>query len=292
VYWLADGSPEFRQAYDAEVKKYGGTPPFDHKGLVRFRRFPTMPIYRMFFQMLESYRRMTAKTRTLEVLAAHVENDALFFNSGQADVEAIWYNISADPNKAAIGSFEEAFSVAKARAEKGVADMVEGVRRADEARKKAKAEGKSEADQEKAAIAAAKGFTFRDVLERDSDYKDPQQKPGQPQSPMLNKRGLFGPQYRNPLSEMMHESELTNLLSGYRFAEDLFFRAPLGQVIGPVRGADGYYVARCLSRTPGPKVTDLKDEKSREFVEDDYVNHAFQDFVNEVMAKSKIEMKN
>jgi hypothetical protein len=291
VYWLSEGSAAMKEDYAAELKQYPSGPPFDHRSVVRFRRFPTMPIYRMFFQMLQSYRRATEKDRTLDVLKAHVENDGLFFSTGQAEVECIWYSTMADPSRGVIGSFDEAFAQAKTRAMKGFADIEEGARRADEARKKAKGEGKSDADAETMAIAAAKGFTFADILDRDSDYRDPQQRAGAPPPLLPKNRGRFGPQQRNPLGEAMHESEMTHLLNGFHFAEELFFRLPMGQVIGPVKGLDGYYIARVLSRTPGGKVVDLKDEAQRKYVDDDYVNHAFQKFVNEVMSKAKIEMK-
>jgi hypothetical protein len=292
MYWLVEGSPDFKAAFEAEVAKYPATPPFDHKGLVRFRRFPTMSIYRLFFQMRESYKRLSQAERTLEALKAHVEKDNLFFSYGEADVEAIWYSIGGDPGRAVVGSYEDAFGAAKERAMKGLADIKEGARRADDARKKAKAEGKTDAEGEKAAIEAARGSTFREILERDSDYRDPVPKPGSPPPMMPSKRGRFGPQYRNPLSEIMHESELLNLLSGYSLAEELFFHSPIGMVLGPVRGADGYFLARTLARNVGTKVMDLKDEKQREFVDEDLIDHDFPKFVNAVMAKAKIEMKN
>lgn len=292
VYWLAGGSEEFRAAFDAEVKRYPTQPPFDHKGIVRFRKFPTMAVYRLYFQMMDSYKRMSAAERNAAALEKHVQDNLLFFNNGQAEVECVWFSAQADPARGqTAGSVEEGFGLARERAVKALADLKEGARRAEEARKKAKEAGKTDAAAEDAAVEAAKGFTFRDILDRDSDYKDPQQKPGQPAPMSLNNRGRFGPLARNPLSERMHESELTNLLTGALFSEDLFFRAKIGEVYGPFRGANGYYLARVVARSPGGKVPDLKDAQQRSLAEDDFANHAFQEFVNSVMAKTKVQMR-
>lgn len=288
VYWLKEGSAEFREAFDAEKKIYPPGP-FDHKGVVRFRKFPTMQMYRYYFQMIESFKRATAAERTPEVLKKYVEESMLYFSNGTADVEAILYAYSSDPNARSV---EEGYASAKERAEKGLKDLQHGAELADKARKEAKTKGASDADAERAATEAARGFTFSDILERDSDFKDPKPQPGAAAPMVTTNRGRFGPLYRNPLSsERLYESELTNLLSGYSFGEELFFRAPIGEVVGPVRGPNGYLIARVLSRANGGKVPDLADDKQMDLARQDYVNHAFQKFVNTIMQKAKIEMK-
>jgi hypothetical protein len=133
-------------------------------------------------------------------------------------------------------------------------------------------------------------LTFREIQDRDSDYKDAPAKPGLP-PPAPNNRGRFGPLQRNPLTEKFGESELTNLLNGYLLGESLFFRAPVGEVLGPFRGTTAYYVVRVVSRTSGGKTSELKEEAQRQLAEDDLVNHAFQDFVNEAVTKAKIDVK-
>lgn len=290
-YWLDEGSEAFKAAYAADVAKYPATPPFNHPNMIRYRRFPSIHLYRLYFQMIDAYARMTKKERTLEAIRAHVERDALFFSGGQASIESIGFSSQADPARGTVvGTVEEGFQAARARAERAIADLREGARRADEARAKAKAAGKSDAEAEEAAVEAAKGLTFVDILERDSDYKDAPQRPGMPAPPKSN-RGRFGPLMRNPLTDKFAESELTNLLMGYMISEELFFRAPIGEVLGPFRGPTSYYVARVVARTPGGKISELSDEPQRQLAEDDLVNHAFQDFVNGVLAKSKIEIR-
>ncbi len=285
VYWLAAGSPEWRAAFEAENARYP-SPPFDLPGMVHFRKFPTMEVYRMFFQMIESYRRSEESRITTAVLEEHMKSDELFFSSGQASVECIYYSYAGDPTR---GTHEEGYEGARLRAEKGAADIRHGAELAAAARKEALAKGLGEEDAERAAVEAAKGFTFLDVLERDSDYVDqlgPDQQPG----PNATFRGRFGPQQRNPLSDRFHENELVCLLQGYSISEHMFFRAPVGHVVGPLRGPRGYYLARTVARTPGARLSNLTEDRQIALVREDYVNHAFLRFVNEVLAKTRVEI--
>lgn len=287
VYWLADGSDVFKEAFENEKKKYP-TPPFDLKGLVHFRKFPSMQIYRLYFQMIESFRRATAKERTEDLLAGHVDRSKLFFTNGSAEAEVIWFAYHSDTTK---GSHEDGFDAARKRAEQAIADLKKGAELAKKARKAAIDAGKTAAEAEAAAIEAAKGFTFLEIQERDSDYRDGMN-PNQPGTMAKVNRGRFGPQQRNPLVEKLHESELATLLQGYSIGEELFFRAPIGEVVGPFRGAEGFYIARVQNRTPGGKVFELKETSSRELALDDMINHQFIAFVNEAIAKAKIEVVN
>jgi hypothetical protein len=287
VYWLKEGSEEFAKAFAAEKASYPPGP-FDHRGIVRFRRFPTMQLYRMYFQMIESYRRMTAAERTDKVIEKHVADHSLYFTGGQAEVEVIWYSYSSDPSVRAV---EDGFASARARAEKALADLRKGGELAAAAMEEAKKKGATDEEASRAGAEAARGLTFSDILDRDSDYRDPKPNPNQPQVPQaLNNRGRFGPLQRNPLTEKMFESELTHLLNGYSFSEDLFFRAPIGEVVGPVRCTNGYFLARVVSRTPGTKVTNLAEKQQMELAQQDYVNHAFQIFVNSAMEKAKVAL--
>lgn len=287
IYWLKEGSDELKAAFEAEQKAYPPGP-FDHRNVVRFRKFPTMQLYRVYFQMIESFRRATAADRTTETLQKHIDENSLYFSAGQADVEAILYAFNADPS---VRSVEDGYSAAKLRAEKAIADLKQGAKLAADARAAAKEKGKTDEEATRAAFEAARGMTFSDILDRDSDYKDPKQQPGQPAPLVMNYRGRFGPLQRNPLSERLHENELTGLLNGYSLSEELFFHANIGEIVGPVRGAQGYYIARVLSRSPGTKTMDLNDDKQRDLASQDYVNHAFQRFANEAVSKAKIELK-
>ncbi|MBI3817427.1 MAG: hypothetical protein HY286_01955 [Planctomycetes bacterium] len=286
-YWFHEGSAEFKDAFEAEKRAYPAGP-FSLPGMVHFRRFPTMQLYRMYFQMFESFKRMAAAERTDEAIKKYVDEHMLYFTSGTADVEVIWYSYSAD---ASVRSIEEGFEKAFERANKGIADLKEGASRAAKARKEAKDKNMSDADAEKAAIEAARGFTFSDILERDSNYSDPKPAPGQPAPIVTTNHGHFGPQQRQPLIERTHESELTTIIEGYNFAEHMFFDAKVGEVVGPVRGPSGCYVARLVARNPGTKVSDLADAKQSDLARQDFNTHSFYKFVNGVMQKAKVEIR-
>jgi hypothetical protein len=293
VYWLESGSPEFADALAVERARYPATPPFNHEGVVGFRRFPTMQLYNVYFQMLESFKRATEKERVAASgngggpLEDYVNRAKLFFSNGEVNAEVIWYSYMADPTRL---SYEEGFEGARLRAERGIADIREGAGRAEKARADAKQKGLGEAEIEKAAVEAAAEHTFSKVLDRDSDFKtvDAAQKQQDPQA--KPHRGRFGLKARNPLVEALHESELTTLLLGYCFSETLFYDLPVGEVLGPVRGPKGYYVGRVIARRPGAKVFDLNEKFQRQLAEEDFLNHAFQGWVNDVLSKAKIEI--
>ncbi|MFN0206968.1 MAG: hypothetical protein ACKVS6_11755 [Planctomycetota bacterium] len=286
LYWLHDGSAEYTLTFDNEKAAYPPGP-FDHKGIVRFRRFPTMQVYRMYFQMFESFKRMAAAHVNEAVIKKHIEDNMLYFTNGTAEVECILYSYSSDVS---VRSVEEGYASAKARAEKAIADLQKGAAEAKKAYDAAKVKSATDEQANLAAIEAARGLTFSDILDRDSDFKDPAPSPGAPPVQNPSNRGRFGSLARNPLTEKLHESELTNLLNGYSFSEQLFFRAPLGEVIGPVRGTQGYYLARVVSRNPGTKVPNVQEKAQMDLATQDYFNHAFQDFMNSAMAKTRVAL--
>jgi len=328
VYWLEGGSPEWTAAFDVDKGKYPAVGPFNYQGsILNFRAFPTMAFYKSFLQCLASYERASKDERrgppkpasapangsaskpadaTARVddgvapekpmppppalkgdtpLEKYIERNKRFLTHGQTNCELILYG--ADDAKA--GSNAARFDAARKRAEKGIADIKEGARRADEARAAAKKEGKGDAEVAAAASAAAKGLTFAEVLDRDSDF--PAAIPGLPPDQQQN-RGRIGSRMLNPLIKILGESELTHVLQGYSVAEYLFFDAPVGKVVGPLRAPKGYYVARVIARTPGaPGAAAVTALAPGPIAEEDFLNHSFRDFVNDVVAHSKIEIR-
>lgn len=103
------------------------------------------------------------------------------------------------------------------------------------------------------------------------------------------KRGRLGMLPLNQLRQQLRESEFTQLLDGFSLAEFLFFDAEVGKTIGPVQGPDGYFIVRVNSRTPARRKIDVKVERERDLVKEDYVTVRFFEWAAGVIGKAKFE---
>lgn len=103
------------------------------------------------------------------------------------------------------------------------------------------------------------------------------------------KRGRLGMLPLNQVKQHLRESEFTQLHDGFSLADYLFFEAEVGKTVGPLPGADGWFIARVNTRTPPRKKVDVKNERERQLVREDYVTRRFLAWANDVIAKAKIE---
>jgi hypothetical protein len=104
-----------------------------------------------------------------------------------------------------------------------------------------------------------------------------------------DKRGRLGMLPLNQLRQQLRESEFTQLLDGFSLAEFLFFDAEVGKTIGPVQGPDGWFVVRVNSRTPARRKIDVKVERERELVKEDYLTVRFFEWAGGVIGKAKFD---
>ncbi|MBL8732613.1 MAG: peptidyl-prolyl cis-trans isomerase [Planctomycetes bacterium] len=103
------------------------------------------------------------------------------------------------------------------------------------------------------------------------------------------KRGRLGMLPLNQLRQQLRESEFTQLLDGFSLAEFLFFEAEVGKTIGPIQGPDGWFIARVNSRTPPHRKIDVKVQRERDLVREDYITCRFLDWARGVIGKAKFE---
>lgn len=103
------------------------------------------------------------------------------------------------------------------------------------------------------------------------------------------KRGRLGMLPLNQLRQQLRESEFTQLLDGFSLAEFLFFEAEVGKTIGPIQGPDGWFIARVNSRTPPHRKIDVKVQRERDLVREDYLTCRFLDWARGVIGKAKFE---
>lgn len=122
------------------------------------------------------------------------------------------------------------------------------------------------------------GAKFDDVLRERGEYYATDKE-----------KGRLGSKPLNQLRQALRESEFTDLLHGYSLGNRLFYDVQPGEVIGPVRGTDAWFIARVNSRTPPRQQVSIADERTRELVKQDYVNHRFLEWANEVIDRAKFE---
>jgi parvulin-like peptidyl-prolyl isomerase len=102
-------------------------------------------------------------------------------------------------------------------------------------------------------------------------------------------RGRLANKGYNPMRQAVRETEFTDLLMGYSLGAYLFYDAPVGEIVGPLRGTDAYYIARVNQRLPARGKLSLGDERKRELVRQDYLTTRFLDWANEVVTAAKFE---
>jgi hypothetical protein len=103
------------------------------------------------------------------------------------------------------------------------------------------------------------------------------------------KRGRPGMLPLNQLRQQLRESEYTQLHDGFSLAEYLFYEAEVGKTLGPLASADGWFIARVNVRTPARRRVDVKVERERELVREDYVTSRFFEWAAGVIARTKFE---
>jgi hypothetical protein len=123
-----------------------------------------------------------------------------------------------------------------------------------------------------------KEMTFDQALEKHAEFFSNDEK-----------RGRLGLLPLNQLRQQLRESEFTQLLDGFSLAEFLFFECEVGKTIGPIAGPDGWFIARINTRTPARRQIDVKNERERELVKEDYITTRFFEWAAGVIGKAKFE---
>jgi hypothetical protein len=103
------------------------------------------------------------------------------------------------------------------------------------------------------------------------------------------KRGRLGLLPLNQVKQYLRESEFTQLMDGYSLASYLFYEAPVGKTVGPLPGPDCWFIARVNMRTPPRKTIDVKNERERLLVREDYITTRFFAWANEVIGRAKFD---
>ncbi len=101
--------------------------------------------------------------------------------------------------------------------------------------------------------------------------------------------GRLGFKPLNQVRQQFRESEFTQLHDGYSITNYLFYDAEVGKTVGVLPGPDGWYIARVNARTPARRKIDVKVERERELVREDYINQRFLEWGKTVLAGTKVK---
>jgi hypothetical protein len=104
-----------------------------------------------------------------------------------------------------------------------------------------------------------------------------------------DKKGRLGMMPLNQIKQNLRESEFTQLHDGFSLANFLFYEAEVGKTIGPLQTSDGWLIARINARTPAKRRIDVKNERERALVREDYVTARFFDWAKGVISAAKFD---
>jgi len=103
------------------------------------------------------------------------------------------------------------------------------------------------------------------------------------------KRGLLGMLPLNQLRQQLRENEFTHLLDGWSIAEHLFFDAEVGKTIGPIQAPESWMICRVNARSTARRKINVKVERERELVREDYLTYRFLLWATGATEKAKFE---
>ena len=132
-----------------------------------------------------------------------------------------------------------------------------------------------------------------DMLELESDYWDAPLPVSGKMPPMIGmkSKGKFDgrPKTRNDLRRALGESAWSRYLSGDLITDKIFFELERGQVAGPYRGPEGYYIVYVKSKLPPSKPVQLSEERMFGLVQEDYLRTQFTAFGQRLLQEADIK---
>lgn len=97
------------------------------------------------------------------------------------------------------------------------------------------------------------------------------------------KLGRFGERTRNDMRALLGESPYSHFVMGGLLTDTIFFKTPIGNVVGPIRGPLGWYLAKVIKRTPTARPLNINDERHLELLRDDWVRVSFIQYAHEAL---------
>ena len=255
--------------------------------------FPSTQSFRRFLRSFESYRKKLA-----DILAPQPNGDA---SPILIDYLPIANNVlgvaRADVEIMLVGAFDQAnyawkeggWEWAKAEADRLRAELDAHLDKlaAQEADRQMAAE-KGEAWEPKEEILAFDRY-WAQMLDLHSEFWDPPM-PESGKAPAmqgLQNKGRFGNQPRNDLERSVSESSFTKVLTGGSMADRVFLDMQAGDLGGPFRGPQGYYIIYVKSKSAPSNPIGTRSERHRELLADEYVRQTFAEYAQQALAAAE-----
>ena len=102
-------------------------------------------------------------------------------------------------------------------------------------------------------------------------------------------RGRLGAKSFNELRRSLRESEYSDLLKGFSLGYFIFYDAPVGKTVGPVKGPEAWYLVRVNARAPAKQPVSVKEARTRELVKQDFLTHRFLEWSKKVLEKTVLK---
>lgn len=248
--WLSRATLD--QFWAAEQAGYEGTIFSHEQTVMEFLGFPSMEVYRQYFNARQSYRASLPYPIPQEMMDAEIAARSSFIGLGEVDTDVILIGavdksaleIMTSPRLYKPGS--DPFAEAGARAQEVAQQLKDGE-------------------------------TFDSLLLGYSDF------PGRTSggtNALQRDRGRFGSLTRADLRVLLGESDFTDFVMGYSIGDDLFFTAEKDAIYGPTQGPLGWYIYRMTRRNPPTAPVDPADARVAYQLEEDLVTQSFLAYVN------------
>ncbi|MFT5051282.1 MAG: hypothetical protein ACI8QZ_002693 [Chlamydiales bacterium] len=131
---------------------------------------------------------------------------------------------------------------------------------------------------------------WAELLDLHSGFWDPPMPTGgkMPAMEGLQQKGRFGKQPRNDLDRSVGGSSFYKALTGSSIADRVFHDMEVGDVGGPFRGPQGYYIVYLRSRTGATNPIGYTSKRHLSLLEEEYVRQTFAEYVQEALRNADV----
>ncbi len=255
--------------------------------------FPSMPAYKAYYRLSESYRIWMEKQLEAPegqavhpAVRGHMPTANLSMGLAKADTEVLLVSAFDFPN---YKWKEDGWAKASKRANELMteiqshADFLAEVLRM---RKEAAQKGENFDDPG----LPSRSEHWAGVLDLHSEYWDPPMPATGKSPPMvgLKMKGRFTPKTRNDLEKAVDESGYQHFVYGRSITDTIFQDMKPGEIGGPFEGPYGYYIVYLRSRTGPTRPLQMTDERHVSLLLQSYIRQEFMAYSQAAFAAAEI----
>ncbi len=303
-HWLDDAA--YQKAYDEYTEPYKSSPFSIESVAVRFQKFPTVDAYKTYFRIMESMKgRIRHDMREVIVrkdgeqlrAEARAKAERLVAEGNQQDVDTLEQELFEEAVQDSVDKRwdEQLVRTQATRTSKLAGDAkiqcdILLVSAYDFVNKKWKENGWEEAEKRTQEIVKelAGDLSWKDAVQRYSDFYDGPVPTEQAATAELNNKGQFRSINRNELMKRLDESVYSGFVFGETLTDTIFFDMPVGEIQEPIKGPYGYYIVRLYTRGGPKRMLDYQNPDQRELIEQDFVALRAEALVRSLISENEI----